>query len=146
MTNAAQTYSTRSTASRGAKRALGHNNFAVLADENGRWYWEEVTEGDEVVAEAIADTAPVEIEVEETEEQFAPYPEPAPVDEKARVTYKDLYNNEKSTLKKPVQVVHDFLDLNPDLGRKESIVRLVAMGVNYSTARTQYQRWFEKKK
>jgi len=68
------------------------------------------------------------------------------VGEKARVTYKDLYNNEKSTLKKPVQVVHDFLDLNPDLGRKESIVRLVAMGVNYSTARTQYQRWFEKKK
>lgn len=49
----------------------------------------------------------------------------------------------QSTIAKPVQFVHKFLDNNPTLGRKEAIEHLSRKGVNYSTARTQYQKWFK---
>lgn len=52
----------------------------------------------------------------------------------------------KSTIEKPVDVVHGFLNENPEMKRKEAIAALVGMGVNYSTARTQYQKWFSARK
>lgn len=48
----------------------------------------------------------------------------------------------KSAIEKPVEFVHAFLSANPDLSRKEAVAALVNEGVNYSTARTQYQKWF----
>lgn len=47
-----------------------------------------------------------------------------------------------SAIEKPVEFVHSFLTANPDMKRKEAVAALVNAGVNYSTARTQYQKWF----
>lgn len=49
----------------------------------------------------------------------------------------------KSVVAKPVNAVHTFLNANSNLGRKEAIAALVNQGVNYFTARTQYQTWFK---
>ena len=61
------------------------------------------------------------------------------------VAYK-LMPIKDSTVENPFKVVHSFLDANPTLKRKDAVARLVEMGVNYYTARTQYQRWFTKRK
>lgn len=50
-----------------------------------------------------------------------------------------------SAIEKPVEFVHSFLNSNPDMKRKAAVAALVEAGVNYSTARTQYQKWFSKK-
>lgn len=50
----------------------------------------------------------------------------------------------RSTIEKPVDFIHAYLTANPTLKRKQAIAALVEQGVNYSTARTQYQRWFSK--
>lgn len=47
-----------------------------------------------------------------------------------------------SAIEKPVEFVHSFLTANPDMKRKAAVAALVEAGVNYSTARTQYQKWF----
>lgn len=52
----------------------------------------------------------------------------------------------KSTVDNPLKVVHTFLDEHPNLKRKDAVSLLVEMGVNFYTARTQYQRWFTKRK
>lgn len=59
--------------------------------------------------------------------------------------YKTMYSREHSRVESPFKVVHSFLDANPDMKRKAAIAALVAQGVNFSTARTQYQRWFSKR-
>jgi hypothetical protein len=61
-------------------------------------------------------------------------------------TYKEMATYEKSTVAKPFEFIHSFLDANKDLGRKAAIQELIKAGINYSTARTQYQRWFSKNK
>lgn len=50
-----------------------------------------------------------------------------------------------SSVDNPVAFVHSFCDAHPEMSRKETVAALVAQGVNYSTARTQYQKWFAKK-
>lgn len=47
-----------------------------------------------------------------------------------------------STVVKPVELVRTFLSANPQLDRKAAVAALVGMGVNFSTARTQYQKWY----
>jgi hypothetical protein len=61
-------------------------------------------------------------------------------------SYKAMYSREHSRIENPFNVVHSFLDANPNLKRKNAIAALVDKGVNFSTARTQYQRWFSKRK
>lgn len=63
-----------------------------------------------------------------------------------RPTYKEMANYEKSTIDKPVGFIHQFLTEHPTLTRKQAVGALMDYGVNYSTARTQYQRWFSKRK
>lgn len=61
--------------------------------------------------------------------------------------YKTFANYSDSLVDKPVGFVHQFLTEHPDLTRKEAIFVLVnSYGVNYSTARTQYQKWFKARK
>lgn len=62
--------------------------------------------------------------------------------------YKVLANKsgKKSSLDNPVKFIHDWLNENPDVKRKQAVTTLVGFGVNYSTARTQYQRWFSGRK
>lgn len=63
-------------------------------------------------------------------------------------SYKELAraSASTSTVVKPVEHVRNFLDANPTLGRKQAVAALVEMGVNFSTARTQYQKWFSARK
>ena len=72
--------------------------------------------------------------------------EVAPVTEKLPA-YKVLARQSGATsaIEKPVEFVHSFLNANPDMKRKAAVAALVEAGVNYSTARTQYQKWFSKK-
>lgn len=61
-------------------------------------------------------------------------------------SYKEMTRHEKSQVEKPFNLIHSFLDENPNLTRKEAVAALVEKGVNFYTARTQYQRWFKKNK
>jgi hypothetical protein len=106
------TYSSKSTAIRGAKRAgLDIETLDFFTVEGDRW--------------AFKVKAPVK---------------PAKLP-----TYKQIATYKKSTIEKPVDFVHSYLDANPEMTRKQAVSALVAQGVNYSTARTQYQRWFSKR-
>ena len=70
---------------------------------------------------------------------------PAPV---ARVAKSDTPDHktfaryEHSGIAKPVAYVHAYLAAHPDLSRKDALHQLCANGINYHTARTQYQVWF----
>lgn len=61
-------------------------------------------------------------------------------------SYKEMPRHAKSQVEKPFVLVHAFLDANPTLTRKQAVAALVEQGVNFYTARTQYQRWFSKRK
>ena len=62
-------------------------------------------------------------------------------------SYKLMYNVSKSAVESPVKFIHAFLDSHPDLKRKQAIFELVSKhGINFSTARTQYQRWYSERK
>lgn len=120
-----QTYSSKSVAKRGAGRAgLEEGTFTI-----------------EAVGDRFAIIPVVTPEPEPQEEAVT-----APVAETKSVALKTLATKEKSTVIKPVDFVHVFLDNATNLSRKEAIIALVDAGVNYSTARTQYQRWFTKNK
>jgi hypothetical protein len=58
-------------------------------------------------------------------------------------TYKEMQqaSGKRSSIANPVKVVFQFLDANQGLGRKQALDALVEMGVNWSTAHTQYQKW-----
>ena len=59
-------------------------------------------------------------------------------------TYKQLPHYVPSTIDSPVAFVHGFLNAHPDMKRKDAVASLIKdHGVNFSTARTQYQRWFK---
>lgn len=64
---------------------------------------------------------------------------------KKQPSYKHLMakSGKKSLVDKPVGFAHQFLTQHPELSRKEAVAALVEYGVNYATARTQYQRWFK---
>lgn len=60
--------------------------------------------------------------------------------------HKAFANYAHSTIGKPVAYVHAWLDANPALTRKAALAALCSAGINYSTARTQYQVWFGKQR
>jgi hypothetical protein len=112
-----QTYSSKSTAIRGAKRA-GLSAFTI-EEQNGRF--------------AVVVPAPVVKPAKERKPRVGP-------------SYKELAreHSSPSEVTGPVAFVHSWLaDNGRNVTRKQAIASLVSKGVNYSTARTQYQRWFE---
>ena len=70
----------------------------------------------------------------------------AAISEAAKATkippYKTFARYTKSSVDSPCGFVHQFLTEHPDLTRKQAMFALAQYGVNYSTARTQYQKWF----
>jgi hypothetical protein len=170
MTTNVQTYSTRSTAARGAIRA-GHKLESVNIEqlENGRWYFvligetidpapvnnppwtpEQQAQHAANVAEKPArkarkgKTAQVESEQDDGEADHHVSSEAQAAI--AKVTYKQAAYYGESTVEKPVEFVHAFLSENPNLTRKQAVIALQGKGINYSTARTQYQKWFSARK
>lgn len=97
---------------------------------------EEGDEPDALMIDPVTGETVRESEIEEV----------APVAEKLPA-YKVLARQSGATsaIEKPVEFVHSFLNANPDMKRKAAVAALVEAGVNYSTARTQYQKWFSKK-
>lgn len=102
--------------------------------------------------EAAANVAPVD----ETPDA----PAPATVEEMTEAekpakgpTYRQLaeqlrateHNYQRSTIINPVQFAHRFFDENPHLTRKQAVTALIDKGMNFATARAQYQRWFAKR-
>ncbi|QIG68906.1 hypothetical protein EVB71_054 [Rhizobium phage RHph_Y55] len=88
-------------------------------------------------------TPPAKPEV--TTEEAAPVAAPA-APEKTK-SYKQVANYNKSSKESPVAYIHAFLSANPTLSRKAAVIALTSEhGINYSTARTQYQRWFSANK
>lgn len=92
--------------------------------------------------EAAAEEAPVTAVDSETVEEVEE------VEVVKVASYKELARASAptSTVVKPVELVRNFLDANPEMGRKQAVAALVGMGVNFSTARTQYQKWFTARK
>jgi hypothetical protein len=56
--------------------------------------------------------------------------------------YKTFVRYTKSTVDEVCGFIHQFLTEHPDLTRKQATFALTQYGINYSTARTQYQKWF----
>jgi hypothetical protein len=109
-------YASKSTCLRGAKRA-GHGEEALNVEkDDDGWVYYVLKE----------------IEV-------ADKPKRVP-------SYKLMYNTNKSAIDNPVKFIHDFLNAHPDLKRKQAIFELTSRGINFSTARTQYQRWYSERK
>lgn len=56
----------------------------------------------------------------------------------------------RSQKEKPVDIVWNFVQANPDMTRKETIAHLVSLGLNVNMCRTQYHRcksgWVRSKK
>jgi len=178
--NATATYSSKSTAIRGAKRlGLPDGTFTVEKTPDGRFEIipqdaptnELETAAEHAAADALLASAlasgqnltvegPGNTEGETTEGNengqaadadaanegpVAEMPAGVATPEKAK-TYKEIANYNRSTVMKPLEMIHAYLDANPNLSRKAAVTALVEQGINYSTARTQYQRWFAKRK
>lgn len=88
----------------------------------------------------LIDPATGEMQRESEVEEITPVEKPEAYKVLARMS------GSKSTIEKPVDFTHSFLTAHPDLTRKEAVAALVKQGVNYSTARTQYQKWFSARK
>ncbi|QWY83369.1 hypothetical protein [Rhizobium phage RHph_X3_2] len=173
MSNVAASYSSKSTAIRGAKRA-GMENPVAYQGADGRWY---VSDAGEVLgpaddfeaseAELAAQQGRPSHDEEETgannvEEADLFKGTDAASDEAAEEaaakvaatkekaprapSYKQLPRLPKSEVEKPLEVIFAFLDANPDMKRKAAVSALVAKGINFYTARTQYQKWYTKRK
>lgn len=200
-----QSYSSKSVAIRGAKRA-GMENPVAYQGEDNRWYISDAGEvlgkagevlgkaddfeasAEELAKQTVRPTADEELnietrpmieeEVDATAKLAAMH---AQVDELKATTeetaedrlraatnndfagnkgvqnaareiaktksYKQVAHYGKSTVDKPVGFIHQFLSDNPGMTRKEAVIALTeGYGVNYSTARTQYQRWYSANK
>ncbi|QIG73277.1 hypothetical protein EVC02_056 [Rhizobium phage RHph_N17] len=165
-----QSYSSKSTALRGAKRAGMEN--AVAYESEGRWFISDASEvlgkddfeatPDELAAQAfrpsneedVSVSKPVTEELVQVIDSMTAIAEQVLADKVAEIlttekapaklkSYKQVANYDKSSKEKPVAFIHEFLSANPKLSRKEAVIALTSEhGINYSTARTQYQRWF----
>lgn len=64
-----------------------------------------------------------------------------------RNLYKQMPKYVPSKVESPLAFVHGFLNANANMKRKDAMLALVEdHGVNFATARTQYQKWFANRK
>lgn len=153
-----QTYASKSTAIRGAKR-MGLLDPDIERTEEGRWFIKRRPDPEpepEPVATGAQPEAP-KIEAPETGLQPIASPGTADLNNPESIiprrtgtpeSYHDLavIAPAKSKMKSTGVFIWAFLDLNPDLGRKEAISLLVKNGCNINTSRTQYQLWWTDRK
>lgn len=185
MAQVAASYSSKSTAVRGALRAgLGEDAFTVEKNAEGRWIVlvipSKQDEFEASEAELAAQQGRPSHEDEETgannieeadlfkgtdaaSDEAAEQAAEVAATKKGRKgkkveavavevtspktpSYKQMTRLAKSEVEKPLSVIHSFLDENPTLTRKQAVAALVAKGINFYTARTQYQKWYTNKK
>lgn len=124
----------------------------VLSEATSKKADETIAMSRETIARLAAKfPKPVESTPEEIEARRAERREkvgiPAPVKTEKAPSYKEMARSgpEKSEIKKPVQVIHEYLaEHYGKRSRKELIAELVAMGINVATCRTQYQHFKRK--
>lgn len=126
-----------------------------LAAQDGRPVYEEL---EVVVIDSLTKFAEVRAELSTTENEISKaahshdFAGNTELQERARElaktkSYKQVARYDRSAVDKPVNFVWQFLSDNPGMTRKEAVIALTeGYGVNYSTARTQYQRWFAAQK
>lgn len=86
-------------------------------------------------------------QVEEEDETFGDEEgEPLPPITPATPRKRSGYINENSNHQGVVAEVHWICDSFPNASRKEIIAKCRAAGIAFGTARTQYQKWFSKRK
>jgi len=130
------TYSTKATALRGARRAeLEDDTYTIEQNAEGRWIICEVLEIDAEEGD--------EIDIFENNDKIR--------EMAARIAsekhYKQIRFIRRSAFGGVCGFIHAFLDANPDLTRKQAMVALIeGYGVANYTARTQYQKWYSKGK
>lgn len=148
-------YSSRATAIRGAARK-GIDTQFVKQNDAGEWVIEmpEFEQGEIVADQLIAenmgdfDEADAELVQRIAENETPPVAtDETPVPETIVVVtqgvpYKVLARQSppKSLLVKPVAYIFEFLDMNPEMPRKDAITYFVNQGINIHTAKTQFQR------
>lgn len=154
-----KTYANRSNARRAAKAAgldLDTLVFSTVLD--GSWTWAAATpeptpapakpyrirQGNPARVAARKAQAAATAAAQAAATTKAPAtPKATPAAAGATPPHKQFAVYGRSAVLSPVQFVHEFLNAKgKDLTRKQAIHALSEAGVNYSTARTQYQRWF----
>lgn len=137
-----KTYATASNARRAAKKAIDmdrpeeHIDFTIEGTKETGFTWHRVQ------VETKAPTAP-------KAEPVAPPTATDQGEEQAEADWEGEVSNEIGVLpngkreyrKGAVREVWDICDENKDLRRKDVIAICVSKGINYYTARTQYQAW-----
>lgn len=107
-----QSYATKSTAKRAAKRA-GIETYLLEKTEDGRWYYKRPEVGDNAYPQSKENGSAV-------------------VDEKSK--------RERSTVESPCAIVWSLVDEMKGERRKDIIAAAVAKGVHPGTARVQAQK------
>lgn len=141
----AKTYATASNARRAARAAIKNPtdgktaeekvDFTIEGNKADGFYWRRVqVETKAPTAPAAKKEAPV---APPKADEYAEPPEDASQPEEG---LSDI-NFEKTRRKGAVREVWDICEENKDLRRKDVIAICVAKGINYYTARTQYQAW-----
>jgi hypothetical protein len=128
--NTTTTYASKSTAIRGAQRKLGAKAaegkaFKVKSTDDGRFYWQLVAKADKAKPAAKAKGVKANA---------------APVTTLA--TMREQTAGYLSSIESPCVVVFDLADKMKGARRRDVIAAAVEAGVNYYTARTQYQIWY----
>ena len=155
-----QTYASKSTAIRGAKR-MGLLDPHVEQTEGGRWLIKRRPDPKPapepiIEPEPVATGAPAE-EPTSRLQPIEPLPGAVDLNDPEAIvpkrtgtpeSYRDLamLAPARSKIKATGVFIWTFLDLNPNLGRKEAISLLVKNGCNINTSRTQYQLWWTDRK
>lgn len=150
MTTSTQTYADKSSAARGAKRA-GVTEFRTEQADNGRWFYvDEAAEREYAAQLALqAEQDAKALAALEAGKRFAdatfgigmPQGDVVPFKPSGR-TYKELevVAPKKSAVPNVFDVIWGFVMENPEMPRKQVISKLVDMGININTVKTQYQR------
>jgi hypothetical protein len=141
-----KTFSSKSNAARAAA-AFGLTRDHCFQAADGRWGFRPKA----LVLQADGynqHTLDYLLEVEVAKREAEAAAKPAAASEPAKPTtgtpaYKDFQLYGRSVALSPVATVHSFLNKHgAELSRKDALFELSKLGVNYATARTQYQRWF----
>lgn len=153
-----KTYSSKSNAKRAAIAAHGSIDNLELLGAEGAWYYGEVkakaspakggqkaktTEVHPDVARLNAQLDASKARLQKTTPKAKPTPAPKAPRAKKEGTYAQMQANRATTssVENPVRAMWDLCDSMTGSKRKDVIAAAVEAGINYYTARTQYQLW-----
>lgn len=144
-----KTYSTKANARRAARTRISdvskpiEGTHYTIEGEDGAYSWRRIQKETKAPVSTVTDAAPKAPAAQEPAAPKAPSaPEDASVADDTQPL--DAINFPKKPRQKgSVKLVWDVCEANKDLSRKDVINICVSMGINFYTARTQYQAWFK---